>query len=153
MQTRTFLCVCVTIICLYVILYESSIPTVSRVAESFNYRYLGFATKKPSIPRIIHQIWNNATVPSELAENVRGIIRNQPFPSWQYYFWTKESGIRFIKDKYPFLYERIIDKEGKSFCLSVYLFVCLCVVVRLIISLFVFSVAILFCTNFSVFFL
>ena len=122
-RTRIFLYVCVVCIFLYVVLYKNSIPTVSRVAESFSYRNLGFLSKKPSIPRIIHQIWNNSTVPSEMAENVRGIIRNQPFPSWQYYFWTKESGIRFIKDRYPFLYERTIDPTGKLRSFFV-LFVC-----------------------------
>ena len=124
-QTRIFLYVCVICLFLYVILYKNSIPTVSRVAESFSYRNIGFAAKKSSIPRIIHQIWNNGTVPTELAENVRGIIRNQPFPSWQYYFWTKESGIRFIKDKYPFLYQRIIDPTGRlcSFFVLFYLLV------------------------------
>ena len=115
MQTRIVLYLCLVILLLYVIFYQNTLPHASRVANSFSYRKLSFASKKPSIPRIIHQIWNNVTVPAELAENLKGIIRNQPFPSWQYYFWTKESGIRFIKDKYPFLYDRVIDTKGMVF--------------------------------------
>ena len=71
-----------------------------------------FVNRRRTIPKIVHFIWNNETLPSEYVPNIASFLKNNPPPSWQYYFWTKESGLKFIKDKYPFLYPRISNDEG-----------------------------------------
>ena len=58
-----------------------------------------------SIPKIIHQIWNDEIVPTQFVKNVQSLVRDNAPPDWKYYFWTKESGLKFIQEKYPALYQ------------------------------------------------
>ena len=66
-----------------------------------------------SIPKIIHQIWNDEILPGEFVNNVQSLVRDNPPPKWKYFFWTKESGLKFIRDKYPYLLEKA---KGESMC-------------------------------------
>ena len=59
-----------------------------------------------SIPKIIHQIWNDEILPGEFVKNVQSLVRDNPPPEWKYFFWTKESSLKFIQDKYPYLLEK-----------------------------------------------
>ncbi len=51
------------------------------------------------IPRIIHQMWKDNNIPSELEPVVRSVKENHP--NYEYLFWTDETIMGFISKEYP----------------------------------------------------
>ena len=62
---------------------------------------------KGKIPKIIHQTWNSEIVPTEFVENIRSLVRHNPYPEWQYFWWTQETMVQLVHDKYPHLLPHI----------------------------------------------
>ena len=62
---------------------------------------------KGEIPKIIHQTWNSEIVPTEFIENIRSLVRHNPYPEWQYFWWTKETMVQLVHDRYPYLLPHI----------------------------------------------
>ncbi|XP_013379736.1 uncharacterized protein LOC106151176 [Lingula anatina] len=65
------------------------------------------------IPRIIHQIWNNYSLPSQTVNWMKTWREKHTWPKWQYWFWTREDWEHLIKLRYPKYYENFhnIQKE------------------------------------------
>jgi len=59
--------------------------------------------RNSTVPRIIHQIWNDFIIPSELVENVPVLLKHHP--RWKYHFWTLSTGRTFIRNRFPRLLE------------------------------------------------
>ena len=51
------------------------------------------------IPKIIHQLWNDKFVPGPVIPHIKTWINKHP--EWNYWFWTKESQERFLRERYP----------------------------------------------------
>lgn len=51
------------------------------------------------IPRIIHQTWKNADVPSRLVDFQRSWAKYHP--EWEYRLWTDADNLRLIRESYP----------------------------------------------------
>ena len=56
-------------------------------------------TNKPTIPHIIHQLWDTDKVPRYFAAFIRSW--QQKHPDWEYWFWTKKDANEFVKAEYP----------------------------------------------------
>lgn len=54
---------------------------------------------KLQIPFIVHQLWNNKDVPRPVLPYIDTWMEKHLH--WQYWFWTKESQEKFLRDKYP----------------------------------------------------
>ena len=72
------------------------------------------ASLRGRIPKRIHQIWNDEIVPEEFLDHIRSLVRDNPPPEWEYIFWTKESGLQFIKDVFPNILP-IVTAKGELF--------------------------------------
>ena len=55
------------------------------------------------IPKIIHQVWDSDIVPNEFVQNIEGLVKLNPPPEWQYYYWPLPVGKTLIERKYPAL--------------------------------------------------
>lgn len=55
--------------------------------------------KEPRIPHIIHQTWTTEEIPSIYWDYIKTVVNQNP--TWKYYFWSVESVMKLIKDKYP----------------------------------------------------
>lgn len=53
---------------------------------------------EPRIPHIIHQVYKDDHIPTELAPLVKSFFDNNP--SWKYYFWTDISSRQLIKQRH-----------------------------------------------------
>jgi hypothetical protein len=63
------------------------------------------------IPHILHQIYVDEMIPENYISLVRSFINNNP--TWQYRFWTDESGRKLLQKYHPYLITAY-DSFGKS---------------------------------------
>ena len=54
-------------------------------------RIQSYAQCKPGIPRIIHMMWRNSSVPHSYKNMVKSFARMYGSDSWQFAFWSDES--------------------------------------------------------------
>lgn len=55
----------------------------------------------PRIPHKIHQIYHSEIIPDVFQEAMLSFAVNNP--TWEYWFWTLDSGKKLLQDKYPYL--------------------------------------------------
>ena len=61
--------------------------------------------------QIVPQVWNDEILPEGFVTNVQSIARDNPHPERNYYYFLiKESVLKLIKDKYPFLYDKAVSE-------------------------------------------
>ena len=92
MHTKIKITVSLLLIFLHIVLHSTKLP---KHKERKPKRNLG----RGYIPRIIHQLWNDQFVPRPVLPFMKTWIDQHP--DWQYWFWTKESQEKFVREKYP----------------------------------------------------
>ncbi|XP_060596220.1 uncharacterized protein LOC132750287 [Ruditapes philippinarum] len=65
----------------------------------------------PRIPHILHQMYVNEMIPENYINHIKSFIKYNP--TWQYRFWTDESGRKFLQKYHPYLITAY-DSFGKS---------------------------------------
>ena len=61
------------------------------------------------IPFIVHQLWNTRDVPIPMLQYIETWMATHPH--WQYWFWTKESQEKFLRERYPKYLPQYLDYE------------------------------------------
>ncbi|XP_053394301.1 uncharacterized protein LOC123537963 [Mercenaria mercenaria] len=67
--------------------------------------------KLPRIPHIIHQMYADEMIPEMYINHVKSFIKHNP--TWEYRFWTDESGRRLLQKHHPYLV-KVYDDFGSS---------------------------------------
>ncbi|XP_053394282.1 uncharacterized protein LOC128555577 isoform X2 [Mercenaria mercenaria] len=65
----------------------------------------------PRIPHIIHQIFSDKMIPEMYIKHMRSFIKHNP--TWDYRFWTYQSGRRLLLKRHPYLV-KVYNKFGNS---------------------------------------
>ncbi|ELU00913.1 hypothetical protein CAPTEDRAFT_104895, partial [Capitella teleta] len=65
--------------------------------EQYNFDFT--PNDSPIIPHIIHQMWNNKTIPQVFHAWMQRW--SQMHPAWQHWFWTLDDVRVLIRDQYP----------------------------------------------------
>jgi hypothetical protein len=63
------------------------------------------------IPHIIHQMYADDMIPEMYINHVRSFIQNNP--TWEYRFWTDESGRQLLQKHHPYLVD-VYDNFGSN---------------------------------------
>lgn len=65
----------------------------------------------PRIPHIIHQMYTDEMIPEMYIDHVKSFIKHNP--TWEYRFWTDESGRQLLKKHHPYLV-KVYDNFGSN---------------------------------------
>ena len=69
----------------------------------------GISFQDSKIPFIVHQLWNTPEVPIPMLQYIETWMGKHPH--WQYWFWTKESQEKFLRERYPKYLPQYLEYE------------------------------------------